>query len=226
MPRDLTVDEQETADRFGRAYYDAGAWHQVRWMGVEAFKYPTDLFVYAELIYEVRPDLICETGSHRGGSALFFAHMMDIAGITEGRVFTIDVNGEDPAVEQRPDLRRPKHPRIHYVRGSSTDPAVVDMITAVAASARTVMVVLDSDHSEAHVRAEMDAYAPLVTVGSYLVVEDTNLGGHPVVPGWGPGPWDAVHTFLDDHPGGWEQDRFRERFHLTSNPGGWLRRLR
>ena len=93
-----------------------------------------------------------------------------------------------------------------------------------AAGAGTVLVVLDSDHSRDHVLAEPRAYAPLVTPGSYLVVEDTNINGHPVYEAFGPGPMEAVQDFLKERDD-FEADRSREKFLLTFNPRGWLRKL-
>jgi cephalosporin hydroxylase len=93
-----------------------------------------------------------------------------------------------------------------------------------AAGAGRVLVVLDSDHSRDHVLAELRAYAPLVTPGSYLVVEDTNVNGHPVYEAFGPGPMEAVQDFLKERDD-FEVDRSREKFLLTFNPGGWLRKL-
>ncbi len=88
-----------------------------------------------------------------------------------------------------------------------------------------MMVVLDSDHSRDHVRAELEALAPLVTVGSYLVVEDTNINGHPVLPEFGPGPWEALQEFMEGNEE-FEVDRGAEKFYVTMNPGGYLRRVR
>ena len=85
------------------------------------------------------------------------------------------------------------------------------------------MVILDSDHSQAHVEAELAAYAGIVSVGSYLIVEDTDINGHPARPDFGPGPWEALQTFLATNHD-FEVDRSRERFLLTLNPGGYLRR--
>jgi cephalosporin hydroxylase len=202
-------------DRFHRLYYaeEARTWKNTYFLGVRTAKCPLDLWVYQELLVELRPDLVVEAGTAWGGSALWFACMLELAE-TDGRVVTIDV------VEE-PD--RPKHERITYLTGSSTSPEIVDAVRSLASAARCVMVVLDSDHRRDHVLAELEAYAPLVTPGSYLVVEDTNVNGHPVLPRFGPGPLEAVRTFLQEHPE-FEIDRSREKFLLTFNPSGFLRR--
>jgi cephalosporin hydroxylase len=87
------------------------------------------------------------------------------------------------------------------------------------------MVVLDSDHHRDHVRNELRLYSDMVSPGCYLIVEDTHFNGHPIVPKFGPGPWEAVEEFLAAHPN-FERDRSRERFLLSFNPGGWLKRVR
>lgn len=170
------------------------------------------MWLYQELVHDVGPDLIIETGTWHGGSALYFAHLLDLRGA--GEVVSIDVEHRVPL---------PSHPRITFLRASSTDPGVVAQLRERAARARTVMVILDSDHSRDHVAAELDAYADLVTPGSYLVVEDGTVNGHPVLPEFGPGPYEAQQDFLRrrgdfsiDHTGG--------RYLITNNPAGYLRR--
>jgi cephalosporin hydroxylase len=110
-----------------------------------------------------------------------------------------------------------------YVVASSTDHDVVAQVAERAERAGPVLVVLDSDHSRDHVLAELRAYAPLVTPGSYLVVEDTNINGHPVYEAFGPGPMEAVQDFLKERDD-FEVDRSREKFLFSFNPGGWLRK--
>jgi len=203
-------------DEFHVAYYDAGyhggTWSATTWLGVPVLKCPLDLWIYQEIVYEQKPDLIIETGTAHGGGALYLASMCDLVG--HGEVLTIDIN--EPS-------DWPQHPRITYLTGSSVDPAVLAQVRTRAQRAGKVMVVLDSDHSAAHVSAELDVYGPLVTLGSYLIVEDTNINGHPVY-GWhGPGPMEAVEDFLT-RSNGFTRDRSREKLILTFNPGGWLRR--
>ena len=198
---------------FHELYYDSRdtTWKDTRWRGVRAQKCPLDLWVYQEILHEVQPDLIVETGTAEGGSALFLASMLDLVG--RGEVVTIDVL-------ERSDY--PRHPRITYLHGSSTDPSIVGHVGELIGGDR-VMVILDSDHSKEHVLDEMRAYAPYVSRGSYLIVEDTNINGHPVLPDFGPGPWEAVEEFLQDNDQ-FEVDRSREKLLMTFNPMGYLRR--
>lgn len=182
-------------------------WAETYWLGKQVVKCPMDLWVYQEILWETQPDVILETGTSGGGSAFFFATIMDRIG--HGRVVTVDIH-------EYPHLR-PDHPRISYLKGSSIDPAIVSQMAAQAQG--RVMVALDALHTYEHVQAELDAYARLVSPGCYLVVEDT---------GWGaPGePWacEAAAEFLRGHPE-FEADRSREKHLITSNRGGWLRRI-
>ena len=209
-------DEAAVVDNFHRLYFDARAfnmtWRNTYWMGHPVLKCPLDLWHYQEILHEIRPDLIIETGTAFGGSALHMAHMCDILG--HGRIITVDLE---------PRAGRPEHPRITYVSGSSVSPEIVAQLTAAARQADKVMVILDSDHSKDHVLAELRALASLVTPGSYLIVEDTNLNGHPVDPSHGPGPMEALDAFIVERPE-FRIDSRWEKFFLSFNPRGYLKR--
>ena len=193
--------------------YVSDAWTEATWLGAQALKNPLDLWVYQEIMAETRPELVVETGTYRGGSASFLASMCDLLG--SGEVVSIDV---EPV---RDDY--PAHPRITYLGGrSSTDPEVVSTVRERAAGKRT-LVVLDSDHSQAHVEAELAVYAELVPVGCYVVVEDSNIGQ--IRKDLLPGPLEAIQTFLA-RTDAFEIDRRREKFLITFNPSGYLRRVR
>jgi cephalosporin hydroxylase len=205
---------QWAIDEFARIYEarSSETWFgNTFWDGVSVQKVPSDLWVYQEILFETRPTLIVETGTMHGGSALYLVNLLERLG--EGRVVTIDIEHREG---------RPEHQRIEYITGSSTDPAIVARVKGYAQDTRT-MVILDSDHSREHVFAELNAYAGIVSPGCYLVVEDTDINGHPIHVGFGPGPWEAVAEFLPDPR--FEIDRSREKFMHTSNPGGYLRRL-
>jgi cephalosporin hydroxylase len=198
-------------DAFCRRYLDSGVWMWTTWMGTRAAKCPLDLWIYQEIVWRTRPDVIVETGTLAGGSALFLASICDLLGT--GRVLTIDI-------EPRP--KRPAHPRIDYLTGSSIDPAVVERVRDQIAAGETTMVLLDSDHAKEHVLAEMRAYAPLVSPGNYLVVEDT-AAARIVEPVPAEGPLEAVEAFLADNPD-FEVDEGCEKFLMTWHPSGYLRR--
>jgi cephalosporin hydroxylase len=194
-------------------FYASDAWTKAGWLGTQALKNPLDLWVYQEIIAETRPALIVETGTWRGGSALYMASVCDLLG--EGEVVSIDI---EPA---RDDY--PQHPRITYLAGrSSTDPAVVEEVRGRAAG-RPTLIILDSDHSQRHVEEELAAYAPLVPVGCDLIVEDSNIGQ--IREDLMPGPLQAIERFLAA-TNEFEVDREREKFLITFNPSGYLRRVR
>jgi cephalosporin hydroxylase len=202
----------DVVDSFHQLYYDTSRL-VTAWLGVRIVKCPLDMWVFQDILYRTRPDLIIETGTARGGSAYFMACICDLIG--NGRILTIDV---------RDAKKRPKHPRITYVQGSSVDPAILDRVRASISPGEKVMVTLDSDHAEDHVYAELQKYPAFVTKGNYLIVEDTNVNGHPVYPDHGPGPMEALERFLAETDE-FEVDESCERFLLTLNPSGFLRRV-
>lgn len=217
--RELLPRENEIVEDFHRLYFNDVFDKRLRanWLGVEVLKYPTDLLVYQEIIHEIRPDLIIETGTHHGGSALFFASILDLIG--QGQVISIDLNRGN---------NLPHHPRITYLVGSSTSEDVLADVARRAEGLATVLVTLDSSHTKPHVAREIDIYRRFVTTGSYLIVEDTKLNGHPVFtryePDLGEGPMEAVMEFLAKDRT-FRVDRSRERFFLTSNPNGFLLKI-
>lgn len=195
------------------------------WLGMPVIQFPQDLVALQEIIWRVRPDLIVETGVAHGGGTVFLASMLDLLG-GSGSVVGIDVDiraHNRHAIETHPLARR-----ITLIDGSSTQPSVVERVAVLAAGKR-VMAVLDSDHTHAHVLAELRAYAPLVGKGSYIAVLDTivermapgDIGDRP----WGPGnsPMTAVQEFLRlDRR--FEVDIALENTLLISvAPGGYLR---
>jgi cephalosporin hydroxylase len=206
----------DVVDRFTEAYYDGALFGETRadthWLGVRTDKNPLDLWIYQELLHELRPDLVVETGTAFGGSALYLASICELLG--HGRVVTIDI------IEQE---GRPTHPRIEYLPGSSVTAKTVEQVRSRIEPGSTTLVVLDSDHKRDHVLQELRLYSPLVTPGSYVVVEDTILNGHPVSPDFGPGPLEAVEAFLAETDE-FEVDRRREKLYLTFNRKGYLRR--
>jgi cephalosporin hydroxylase len=212
----MTVQERAIIDGFHDLYYngtqaEGPIFKRTYWMNVPCYKCPLDLWIYQELIAELRPDLIVETGTYQGGSALFMAHMLDIVG--RGQIVTIDI-AECP---------RPSHPRIRYVKGSSADAQLIDSVFREHAGG-IHLVILDSDHSQEHVSKELSLLAPHVNVGSYIIVEDTNVNGHPTLCDHGNGPYEAVQGFLKSNPE-FVVDQSREKFLMTFNPMGFLKRI-
>jgi cephalosporin hydroxylase len=201
------------------------------WLGRPVIQFPEDLLRLQEVIVDLRPDVIVETGVAHGGSLVFFASLCQILGT--GRVIGVDV-------EIRPHNRaaldaHPLRPLISLIEGSSTDRLVLDQVRACTGPAARVMVVLDSNHTRDHVRAELDAFSDLVTPGSYLIVEDGIMADLADVPGgeaaWATdNPLAAVADFLAEHPEfvaeppAWKFNESRLSAGVTQWPGGWLRR--
>jgi cephalosporin hydroxylase len=185
----------------------------VTWLGRPIWQNVLDLWTIQETIHAVRPALLIETGTNRGGSSYFYAQLFDLMG--HGRVITVDV-------ERLHDL---SHPRVTYLLGSSTGADVAAQVREAAAAADgPVMVILDSDHSTPHVRDELEVYAPLVTSGSYVLVQDGVMDTLPALADAFTGPLPAIREYLARHPE-FEVDRERcDRFLITHHPLGWLRR--
>ena len=202
-------------DQFHRFYYHnrPRAWERTEYRGHRILKLPLDLWMYQVILDLVKPGLVIETGTRYGGSALWLGDQLDRIG--HGRVVSIDIDDFEG---------KPAHSRVDYLVGSSTDPAIIEQIQAMLPSDGSgVVVMLDSDHSRDHVLAEMQLLGPMVTPGSYLIVEDTNINGHPVYEEFGPGPAEAVTDFLAEHSE-FEIDGAKEIFYFTMHPHGFLRR--
>ncbi len=208
--------KRNVIDHFHRLYYESPrrTRRNTFWLGVQAQKCPLDLWIYQEIIFETRPDIIIETGTASGGSALFLATIFNLIG--KGEVVSIDIEDKE---------NRPEDPRIKYLLGSSTSEEIVRKVQALISGKDRIMVVLDSDHHKDHVLKELQIYSKFVTRENYLVVEDTNINGYPVRPKFGAGPMEAVKEFLrmnDD----FVIDRSREKFYLTFNPDGYLKKIK
>lgn len=210
----MSVNGPTVHHNFSETYYKRLTQFQTNWLGVPIIKCPLDLWLYQEIIHDTDPDVIVETGTFSGGSALWLAHLCDVRG--KGRIVTVDI-------EKRSGL--PEHPRIKYVAGlSSTDPVVRDTIQDSIEPGERVMVILDSDHSAQHVFIELRMYAPLVTKGCYLIVEDTNLHGYTGAHRQN-GPAKALKDWQPVNHG-FEVDRAVEKFGFSQNPNGFLKRIR
>src|SRR4051794_21908715 len=174
----LSSEDAEIIGRFHDLYYrrwlsDGSDTINLSWFGYPLLKCPMDLWIYQELLVRTRPDVVVETGTFCGGSALFIAMICDQIG--RGRVITIDIE---------PKPNPPQHPRITYVTGSSIDPSIVEQ-THLSVGSERAMVILDADHRAEFVFEEIKAYSPLVQPGDYLIVEDSNVNGHPAYPDFG-----------------------------------------
>jgi len=215
-----SVMSQEQQDGLMRLLHNnVEIYKNMYWLGIPVLKTPSDMWMMQQVLAEVRPDWIVEAGTWHGGSALYFAHVLEGLGLPDSKVITIDIENMIEEVSKHPLWKK----RIEFVHGSSTDPKVIAWVKERVAGKR-VLVVLDSVHAAFHVAAEIKAYSSLVSPGSYLIVEDTGLDSIPIFPNW-EGPTRAVMDFLQTDEGdNFEVDSAREAFMITLHPGGWLRR--
>jgi cephalosporin hydroxylase len=204
------------------------------WLGRPIIQYPQDIVAMQELIWSVQPDLIVETGIAHGGSLIFSASMLELnaacGGPPDARVLGVDIDIRShnrAAIERHPMFRR-----VFMIEGSSVSAPVIAQVRAAAAGKQRVLVCLDSNHTHEHVAAELQAYAPLTTVGSYCVVFDTIVedlpeGTYPDRP-WGRGnnPKTAVWEYLKTHPEFEIDERIDHKLLISVAPQGYLRRVR
>lgn len=204
---------------FNRLYYNSHVWARTKWLGVPTEQNPCDMWMIQEIIWKTKPDFIIETGTLAGGSSLFFA--MILAQVNEnGKVITVDI---DPQIGQVSQFQIFKD-RVEVIKGDSVSSEVIDKIAAQV-KGHTVLVTLDSDHKKDHVLKELQLYSKFVSKDGYLIVQDTNINGHPVLPNYGPGPMEAVVEFLKENKD-FEIDRDKERHLVTHYPSGFLKRVR
>lgn len=203
-----------------KLFHETPIWRNFRFHAIQIEKSPLDLWSMQDAIQEIRPDFIVETGTFRGGSALFWANALNGLGLTASRVLTVDISNYNQDASLDPLWAK----YVEFMQGSSTDPEIVARIAARVRGRKT-LITLDSDHAAPHVLRELRMYSSLVSRGSYIVVEDTEMDGVPTYPESFPGPLAAVTQFLAE--GGDKEfapDASREQMGITYNPGGWLRR--
>jgi len=191
-------------------------WYSNKWLGIQTWQNPNDVWILQEILSEVKPDLYIEAGTYRGGSAVFAAMVLEQVH-PAGMVVTIDVEDLVDKATLPPIAKR-----IEFIIGSSTDPGIVARL-GERAKGKKVLVFLDSDHHKAHVLEELKLYAPMVSVGSYLIVQDTDVNEHQARPDFGPGPAEALAEFLPTQDS-FVVDHSRERLLHTVSPGGYLKR--
>ncbi len=185
---------------------------QTRYFGVWTVKNPFDSWVYQEIIYETKPDVIVEIGNFHGGSTLFLAHLCDLLG--KGRVIGIDLSHEAVLKFIK------KHPRITFIEGDACQ-KLQDVQKLISKDER-VLVIEDSSHTYENTLNVLRIYSALIKPGDYFIVEDSILH-HGIDYGPNPGPYEAIETFINEN-NDFEIDRDREHFYITSNPKGYLRR--
>ncbi len=223
------MNEEDIVKNFHKLYYGNGGRTlsgNTTWLGYKVLKCPFDLWIYQEIIYEIKPDIIIETGTGNGGGALFFASICDFIG--NGTVLSIDTENTNHKKEL------PNHKRILYITGSSVTVSndVVNAIISIRKRIREkdrgdesfcIMAILDSKHEKDYVLQEMRIYGDLVSIGSYLIVEDTNLDKY-CNTGF-EGPLFAVEEFLRESDM-FIIDKSKNKFYLSFNPDGYLKKVK
>jgi cephalosporin hydroxylase len=217
--RPASPSDEAVIARFTQIYHNRNIHNHTTWLGIGTQENPCDLWAIQEIIGEVRPDVVVETGTYKGGGALFYASMLALLG-GPGRVITVDIK---PQFEEAAKLKLFQE-RVEFIEGSSVSDDVLSRIAAGTRGAR-VLVTLDSDHRMSHVLNELRLYSKFVSVGSYLIVQDTAHNGHPLKTTYGKGPMEALEEFLKENKD-FVRDAGREKFLLTFHPRGYLKRVR
>jgi cephalosporin hydroxylase len=189
--------------------------HATSWMGTPMLQFPIGAWLIQEVVYDLKPQMIIETGTFSGGSAYYLASLCDLVGI--GEVISIDVHARSTI----------SHPRITYIQASSTDPQVIESIRGrmCELDVRRMLVMLDSDHSAEHVSDELEAFAPMLPIGSYIHVQDGCVDQLPRFRSLRPGPTVAVRRFLSEHHEFVRDIEVEGRYWLNFHPYGWLKRV-
>jgi cephalosporin hydroxylase len=204
--------------------------YNFKWLGRPIIKYPQDIVAMQELIWQVQPDLIIETGIAHGGSIIFSASMMELLG-NDGRVIAVDID-----IRAHNKIEIEKHPmmkRITMLEGSSIDEKIVEKISNYSKGFKKVMVILDSNHSHDHVLRELELYSPLVSVDSYILLPDTFVEffpkGYVKDRPWdvGNNPYTAMEAFLKTTDEFIKDESITNKLLITEAfGGGYLRRVK
>jgi cephalosporin hydroxylase len=203
--------------------------YHFKWMGRPIIQFPQDIIALQEIIWEVKPNLIIETGIAHGGSLIFSASLLELIG-GDGKVLGIDIDirpHNREAIEAHQMFKR-----IELIEGSSISDEVVEKVKQIAKDKKNILVILDSDHTHEHVLRELELYSPFVAVGSYCVVFDTDIEDLPedLFPDrhWGKGnnPKTAVREFLRENDGFEIDKMIQDKLLITVAPDGYLKRIK
>jgi cephalosporin hydroxylase len=218
----------QVSSNFTEETIRAGYSYNFTWMGRPIIQYPQDMIAMQEIIWEVKPDLIIETGIAHGGSIIYYASILELIG--KGEVLGIDI---DIREHNRQEIERhPMSKRISMLQGSAISEEIIEQVKSFALGKKTVMVCLDSNHTHDHVLKELQLYAPFVTVGSYLVAFDTIVEDLPADlykdRPWsvGDNPKTAVHEFLKANDGFEINKEVDNKLLVSVAPDGYLKRIK
>lgn len=209
----MEVEVEKTLRGMATTFMKFQADRHVYWLNYGLQKNPLDLWIMQEIIYMVKPDVVIECGTGRGGSAFFFASILQLIG--KGRVISVDAHKRQPLDSSGKERVTDYYNRVEFIYGNSVAPEIFSAIKEKIKPDDVVLVDLDSDHGAEHVSKEMKLYSDLVTPGSYMIVEDGIVAG----------PTIAIDSFLK------QDDRFIaelawEKFLFTFNPKGYLKRIK
>lgn len=226
-------DLKSSAHAFMKASVEPKYSYNFSWLGRPIIQYPQDMVAMQEIIWDVKPDLIIETGIAHGGSLIFYASILELIATctgNEGEVIGIDIDirpHNRKAIEEHPMYKR-----ISMIQGSSIAPEIVAQVVEKAKGKKQILVCLDSNHTHEHALAELEAYAQLTSVGSYCVVFDTLIedmgeGAYPER-SWGPGnnPKTAVWEYLKTHSEFEINKSIDHKLLISVAPDGYLKRVR
>lgn len=207
----------ESIQSYHKWYYNTEVWLGVEFMGVPCYKSVSDMWNYQEIIYQLKPALIVEFGTRYGGSALYFS-LIGRAVNPALRVLSVDIGHDEVHALVFND------PAIHLMTCSSNDVSVARAIKALREThPGPVFFILDSDHTKQHVLSELELLRDVTLAGDYVIVEDSNINGHPVLPEWGEGPYEAIAEYIARYPNDYLHDKNREeKFGFTFAPNGFL----
>lgn len=212
MPDKPTPIPTEIKTQFTESLWRSFAWKKTRWLGNRVRGLPSDLFVYQEILHDVRPDWIVEIGTDGGGRTMFLATICDMLG--HGRIISVD----------EPGRTGEEHDRITYLEGRPMSREIVSRVEELVGTPPKAMVILGKREPANRTVRQFDLYSPLVPAGSYLVIEETIVNGHPVWAKFGPGPMEAVKR-ITNRRGDFAPDHGLEKYGVTFHPHGFLRRL-
>jgi cephalosporin hydroxylase len=201
-------------------YYNTGVWQQTTWMGVQTYKSPMDMWNYQEILFSLKPSVVIEFGTWHGGSALFFSSVLQQIG-RPYVVVSVDITASRISERAKAD------PSIRLLTTSSASPEAQQFVRTLRENyPGPAFAILDSDHSKQHVLAEMVNLRDILVAGDYLIVEDSNVNGHPVWKSFGAGPYEAIEEYFRTFPNDYQHDLAREqKFGFSFAPRGFLRRL-
>jgi cephalosporin hydroxylase len=185
-----------------------------KWGGRQAQKTPFDAWIFQEIICDTQPDIIIEIGNYAGGSTLYLANVLD--SLAHGRILAIDIDHSR--------IQNLHHKRIKWITGNAISNEIIQKVNDEIGINDKVMVIEDSSHTYANTLSILEIYSRIVSVGCYFIIED-GICKEDFIGGPKPGPYEAIHVFLKEHEE-FEIDKNREKFLLTYNPDGYLKKLK